>query len=479
MYILSYELFKNRLSAAISTFLYLWAPYHFLTIFVSASIGTSFVFMFLPLILLGIHKTSQENGSHSKLWIAFTALGFAGSMLSHFITTVSLAPLVGIFILWLLLHSPNRFLSRGQPASGWQLIKRLFVAFILGLSLSAFYLLPAAVYSKETQVSSGAFSEIYKNQFVNLSQLIYSKWGYGISDNAKDGVISYQIGIAQWLAFFSSFIIFWKKPIKKQRRLLFTLSGIFLINIFLMIDLSRPIWDLASKFIVLDFPIMFLLSATFCGAVLGGLVVSNLKGTTRFLITVLFLAVALYTNRNHLNVNLYTNISVKEYVSAEITTNSYHEYLPKTADLKLFSEPIKRVLPENVLIKKFDQDSRGTSIAIENPKDQQITLGHFVFPGITIYIDNQRQGYLKDERGRITFPLSQGSHSITVKFEETNLIKISKLITILSILTFFIITAGGTKTGSPTEGAPELLPGGMAVGLSSDRTRRKKNEQKT
>ena len=398
MYSLAHELLKNKWAALVSAIVYLWAPYHFLVILVSAAMGTAFVFLFLPLILLGIHKQN----------ILLIASGMAGSILSHLMTTMSLLPMITIFTIWTLSRNPKSLI-------------KILIGFLLGMGLSAFYLIPAVYYSHLTQVSTGAFSDIYKKHFVSFSQLVYSRWGYGIADTAKEMNISFQVGIVQWVAFMVAaiFVIIsvvpalakgWsasggKAGIHRIPVLAILLS--FLVSVFLMLDLSRPLWDFASQFVTLDYPTMFLLPATFSGSLAAGYFIHTLKSKLRILASLTLIAIAIYTNRNHLRVNEYTYIPVKDYIASEMTTNSFNEYLPKTADAKLLSEPVPP------------------------------SIHHFSFPGVNLYIDGKNIKYDTDDRGRVIIPNNvENSKQTTVKikFEDTILIKISKSITIASII---------------------------------------------
>ncbi len=432
MYLFSSELFKNKSAALLSSILYLWVPYHFSTILVSAAMGTAFVFTFFPLLLWGIYKIGNDKSP--TLGIIFTSLGLSGIILSHILTTVSLLPFIIVFTLWILLNKVE-----GKERNDY--IKNVTFSFFLGIGLSSFYLLPAVFYSKLTQVSTGAFSALYQNNFVNIDQLIYSRWGYGISDNAKDGVISYQIGIAQWLAFLGTLAIFLigsrlaghliERVSKETKILSIVLIGLFAFSTFMMIDASRPIWDFTSRFITLDYPTIFLLPAAFSGALLGGLLLKLIKRNLRPALFIGIAAIALYTNRNHLNVNMYTNYPVSLYVDSETTTNSYHEYLPKEADIKLFNEPHPS---PDVTISELTRNTRGISFTTTPKENLTLTLNHFSFPGISLYIDGEKKNFQQDARGRIMFPLLQGTHQIKVSFEETPLIKTAKFITFGSLI---------------------------------------------
>lgn len=429
MYLFAFDLFQNRFAALVSALLYQWAPYHFLTILVSAAMGVSFVFTFAPLILWGIYKTSRHK---SWLGIVFIGIGFSGSILSHLMTTISLIPLIGLFTLWVL--------SEKSTKVGIAFLKKTLYGILLGIGLSAFYLIPAIHYSQFTQVATGVFASLYQKHFVNLTQLIYSKWGYGLADTAKEMQISFQIGIAQWFAVVISalLIVFWKN-LQNQKFLHITLIASFLLSIIAMIDLSRPLWDLISQFVTLDYPTIFLLPAVLSGSLLAGFVVAYTK-QFHILIAFFFIAIALYTNRNHLAVNMYTNIPVSLYVASEITTNSYHEYLPSTADVKLFDEPLTSiVLPNTIIPTDITKNTKELSFSISVPHKTEITINHFSFAGIKLYVDNLLQAFKTDDRGRMVFNSEQGEHRVSVRFEETPLIKIAKFITIVSLLYLFLL----------------------------------------
>ena len=442
MYLFAFNLFQNRFAALVSALLYQWAPYHFLTILVGAAMGTTFAFVFLPLLLWGIHTL----GSNKKpmMGITLTALGFCGIILSHLLTTISLGPLVFLFIIWILF-------TKTTATQRAVVFKNLLLSFTIGLGISAFYLLPAIYYLQDTQVGTGAFSALYQKNFVNFDQLIYSRWGYGVADRAKDGVISYQIGIAQWISFFIAVVFIITSSSKRFhlieklsqfRWLAINLSLVFLLSIFLMIDPSRPFWDIATLFIALDYPTMFLLSATCAGSLLGGFVVTVTKERLQPVVFIGLLLIALFTNRNHLAVNMYTDIPVSLYVASEITTNSYHEYLPSTADVKLFDEPLTSiVLPNTIIPTDITRNTKELSFSISVPHKTEIIINHFSFAGIKLYVDNLLQAFKTDDRGRMIFNSEQGEHRVSVRFEETPLIKIAKFITIGSLLYLLFLLA--------------------------------------
>lgn len=432
MYFFAKKLFSNKITALLSAIIYLWSPFRFLTILVSAAIGTNFVFVFLPLIFLGIYKIANDKRKSGGIAICSTSI--AGTILSHLMSFPAIAPSLIIFIIWLLLNIENK------P----KFIKNLFLSGILGIGACAFYLLPAIYYSKFTQVSSGAFSTLYQKNFLSLSQLIYSKWGYGlIRTTAKEAEFSYQIGISEWLSFTTTIILIGIRKLKTLRCFLdkkynlslpfvFLLS--FLISILLMLDLSKPVWDLISRFITLDFPAMFIIPATFSGSLLAGIVFLQLNKSIRYIFLVGILLIMFYTNRNYLRVNMYIYEPLEGFIASEITTNSFHEYLPRTADIELLYQNVPFVYPETVVASNIQQNTKGLSLSALSPSNAMVSVRQFAFPGIVLYVDYQKTDYLTDSSGRVSFLLPKGEHRIEVIFEETSLIKLSKTLTITAVI---------------------------------------------
>lgn len=427
MYFFASTIFKRRLAGFLAATIYLFSPYRFLTILVSAAIGTSFIFVFLPLFLWGIYLLTE---SHKK-GILLTTLGLAGMILSHLMTVISIIPLSIIFICHLIYQQKQKKLF----------LKNLSLGIIIGLLLSAFYLFPAVFYNSETQVSTGFFKEIYKQNFVNLSQLIYSKWGYGLNQvSAKQGAVPYQIGAAIWLSLLLLIILY---AIKRMPSFGLALIIVFLMSVLAMVDLSRPVWDLISKIITPDYPTMFLLPVTFSGSLMAAFVFVNLKKPYHLLFLIILISLAIYANRNHLRVNMYTDIPISLYAASELTTNSYHEYLPKKADIKLFSENSNYVvLPRNLMVSNFKQTTRQLSFSINLKDGRDITIKHFAFPGMNSYIDDKKIDYKVDEMGRIKLSVPQGKHDIIIKFEDTPIIILGKILTLMGLLSLIYLTYG-------------------------------------
>lgn len=424
MYFFVNSLLKDKLSAFISSVLYLWLPYHFLIIFVSASMGVAFVFTFLPLLFLGIHLSNEG----SKFGSPILAFGLSGIILSHIMHLVFLLPTILIFGIWELSRTKKKMLF----------FKRVIIGTVLGFLISSFYVIPAISYNQFTRVhKEEGIVKLYERNFINFKQLIYSKWGFSpIISNAKNGEISFQIGIAQWICVISIFLLIILRKISKQYFLLsLSLLFSFIVCIFFMLDLSEPIWKIIVKFISVDYPFRLLLPSSFVASICGGIVILTFKGRVKLLALIFITLVAFYTNRNHINVNQYTYFPISSYLDlpTEITTNTFNEYLPIQANPQLLNKPWNEIIGEDLSVSKVNHTTKLLSFEVNIPVRQIVSLGQYYFPGQTLYIDNKLSQFNVDKDGRISFVAIQGMHLVKVSYQETVVIYLSKIMTFIGL----------------------------------------------
>jgi len=423
MYSLLLKLTKRPWASLVSAVLYVWAPYHFLSVYVAAAIGTVYLFALIPLLFLAVHLILEK----SYRWgISIFAVVLAGSVLTHLMTLAMLFPFVLVFLLVQLVREKESILK-----------SVVFVgATVLGLAIAAFYLIPLIQYLPIISASgeAGGLSDNFQRYFPSLKQLIYSHWGYGpIVSNAKDGEMSLQIGIAQWLAFFGSLLLFtthlkikYVKQILSRRytKIVLGYAILFLLSIYFMLDISLPFWKIAVKMIALDFPFRLLLISVFSGSVLAGLLIANLKPSfLKIFFGVSLIIIALYTSRNHRKVNMYTQYGLEEYVGAETTTNTYHEYLPITANRELLNaDEVPETISNNILTK---------NITLSEPGD--VIVHQFVFPGITAKVNGELTEFTTSTDGLIAFSLPAGEFQITVGYEPTKVVVFSEYLSIAAL----------------------------------------------
>lgn len=442
MYLLGKE-FWGRLGGIVSAAFYLFVPYHAVDIFVRGDVAELWAYAFIPLAFLGIYKIFKTNGKVG--WIIVGSLGYAGIILSHNLTAMMVSPFLLAFILF------EFFRNKKNIYVGFSSL----ISFLLGLMLSAFYFVPALLENKYTNVISqvGGAAD-FRNNFVCLTQLWQSQWGFGGSaPGCLDGV-SFMIGKVQIVSFFLALILLVTFLIMKKNKsennnrvgiIVFSVVG-FLTCVLLMLSISEPIWSALSPMRFFQYPWRFLLLTSFFSALASG----SLIWLTTFLIRTkwigyvisftLLVMVILFNQKFFIPQTIigktsadYTNPPVLKWAISKISD----EYMPKN-----FIKPLNE---KDVVSDKVILSSKDGVIESENEKTQEINLNINVlrettvyfniayFPAWQVFIDNNsvKYQYANNEYSVI---VPSGNHILSMKFVETPIEKVSNVISLVGIV---------------------------------------------
>lgn len=257
MYLLSRKFF-GELGGIVSGLFYLYAPFHAVDIYVRGDVAEFWAYAFIPLAFLGIYRNNILIGS----------IGFAAIILSHNLTAMMIAPFLMIAILlncYTAYRKKKLFVIRYS----------LFIV-LLGITLSAFYWVPALFEMKTTNIMSqiGGGAD-FRDHFVCVGQLWTSQWGFGGSAKGCIDGMSFMIGkLHIALALLSISILIYLKFKRKHFNNIYYLSiysiAGFLISIFLMLDISRFLWELIPSMAFFQYPWRFLILASFFSSLLSG-----------------------------------------------------------------------------------------------------------------------------------------------------------------------------------------------------------------
>lgn len=443
MYIFLKKFFSPP-SAILGAVVYLYFPYHAVNAFVRGDVGEIYSYIFYPLVFYGLLKIHSGKKTRKEIIpsILLSSIAFALVIVSHNLSAFMLFIFVAMFI------SSSIIFGRARLA----LILSYSGVMLLAFLISASYTLPALFEMGYTNV----FSQIgggasYADHFVCIGQLWSSQWGFGGSTKGCIDGLSFALGkLNIAIVFFSPVIFFF--TFKKNKQIFLTAFSIvsLIVAVFLMLQISDPLWKL-PYFDFVQYPWRFLAFAGFFIAVLSAFCADSIKALLKshafisFIIMGVF--VTIYINSKYfvpqkfLSVDSlsYTNINYIKTVTSKISD----EYLPGNFNKKrqissqVFSADNSKI---DIITNKTNNMKADISLVHPSRLDTNIAY----FPAWKIYIDGKEREHLTQD-GLIYTNIDSGQHTVELRFIETpieNLGDFLSIIGILSVVFLDIIVKG-------------------------------------
>ncbi len=322
MFFLSRKVWKNDLSALVSSIIYLYAPYRAVDVWVRGALPEAFSFVFFPLIILAIENYLET--SKRKHLLLFSLL-FSLLIINHNLSVILFAPFLIIWIIFRFLQ-----IRKIRP------ILELLIAGIFSGFLSAFYLLPVVFESKFVGISdttTGVYD--WRANFVTIYQLFISRfWGYGGSTWGSDDGLSLSIGQIQWIIPAIAFVtILIKKRLNKETLTFFILVLIGLFGLFLTHNKSTFIWNNLAFMKYIQFPWRFLAVVTFALALASGFFVKQFNNRkNQLLVTFGIIVFAIALNFNFFREDIWYKVKDSDLETGakwdEARFSSINDYWP-------------------------------------------------------------------------------------------------------------------------------------------------------
>lgn len=435
MYLFLNTFFKNRLTAFMGALVYGVVPYKFLNMYVRGDIGEEAAFIFIPLVLLALTKLFEKN---NEKYIFLGGIFYALLILSHNGLALIFSPILfGFFLVSYLFNKDKKYLMHG------------FVLFISGLFLSAFFWIPALWESRFTQAKI-LIGSMFVDHFPNMTQLIYSRWGFGPDVN-KPGGLSPQVGQLQLILTLVSLPALFINKNKKNIFALYFLC-IFVISIFLMTTFSKFVWQTVPFLPFLQFPWRVNAAVLLCASF-----ISTYAFSTNYFKKIMDTSLGKMTLVIVLVGVIYVNLPFTKTMEHKAVNEDY--YLNFTGDTTFHGQtnsiwtdsnknmpsksPIE-IIGGEVEVEGLFRSSTKHSFVANVKKDAQILDNTVYFPGWQVKVDGKKvpiEFQDMNHRGLITFYISKGVRMVNVEFKESPIRLISdmlSLISALSILLFLI-----------------------------------------
>lgn len=401
----SYLKNKKIFLAIVSSAVYQTAPYMLLNLFVRGAIGEISFLSFLPWVFVLIKTRDKAD----NLWhFVFSILIFSALILSH---PPSLMIFTPVILGWLLIDGYLKELKN------WKKNKSaifFLISAIISLSITAFSWSPFLLERQYVVADDHHIVKNFTNRFLPIKHLIFSKWGYGGADfNNPSDPFPATLGFSILIILFLSL----KEKLKKNKELYFWLI-VFFVSIFLMLPISKGVWNFSKVLPFLQYPWRIFGISVFAGVMLFNYLKIEKKIILFILMIISFHHAIFYAKP--LSYIQNTNHDWLEYHGTSTSDNEFRT--------KWFDEFKNIGVTEKVLIE--GESTRGginelfwtgskMIYEIESTRSAEVVQKTMYFPGWEVSINNQKIDIdYQNEKypGRIIFSVNEGKNLVEAKF---------------------------------------------------------------
>jgi len=421
-------------AALLAVFLFNFAPYRIINIYIRGAQPEFFASVFLPLILINLYKLAHKISRRSFIYLVLSILGL---VLTH--------PMM--LLVYSVIYIPYFLYLLYKNRANW--LKLFFLtsfAFALGIGLASFYLTPLFLEMKYLYVGLSE-NFLVEGSFLGVKNFIDPKWYFSLGDNdwtrghfIKSGLLETIIFVVG--AMTVGYLLITKQVKKHSLFITFMVSG--LISIFFLTRLSIGVYRFVDMLSKIQHPWRFLSAFMFIPPIL--LAIFYTKYPRKSVLIILILVI------------VYMRIPQlygKNYVEHP---EVYYQHTDENLQMVVFNTiwsglteeyPVKELKGEIIdgegqIAEREESNSRRRYRVVAEERIRMADYT-FYFPGWNVYIDGEKLS-LRDViwqdpeyRGVITYYVPEGEHNIDVVFESTKVRKAGYLVSLVSGVTLMAI----------------------------------------
>lgn len=414
--------FWGKTGGIIASICYTFSPYHFVDIYIRGSIGEVWALGFYPWFLYSITRYKYQKNIK---WFFISNIIFGLIIFSHNILALAFMPFAVVYAFLIFFNKKNLY----------QTCAKVLSVFIIGISMSAIFWLPALF---ETKFTIGLQVFGIDANFPDLFQLLIPSWGSGFFGSDLQNQMSVQIGIANIIASLMSAFIGIKLFLNKDKRFPVTLFMLcsFVCLFLLMLSISLPVWKIVPLMNYFQFPWRFLSLIILITSFLAGSVVifnKNIIFIAFYVIFIIFLSFpyskpAYYMLRND---SYYTSRS--NFIDGTNSPGNAFNTIYAQGVFSKQKEKITYFSGKGILQmhKNFPEEY---NVSVVNLEHSVLAIHTAYFPGWKAQIDAINTPIEKASDGSMLLPVSNGKHDIVIWFGNTNIRLLSILISFFSLI---------------------------------------------
>jgi hypothetical protein len=230
--------FTDRFWGTAIAIAYMFAPYHYIDIEIRAAIGEACAYIWIPLILIGVWRPDKTWRS-----TVLAACAYAGLALSHLPSALLAAPAIGLFSI-----------LSSERAERLRAVGHALVVGVLGVVLSAFYVLPALTLRDTISHDAWVIGQGF--------HFVATRWLIGSPHLQGFGRLIYEllggttaVGVGFWLAHVALRKSRFGGELEAPSKLLTQpIVAVLCLCWFLMSGLAWPLWEYLPILPQVQFP---------------------------------------------------------------------------------------------------------------------------------------------------------------------------------------------------------------------------------
>jgi hypothetical protein len=404
--------------------LYLFAPYHFVDVYVRGATAEFTSLAALPWVFHGIDLALERLSARA---LGVLAAGAGAVVVSHFLSALMIAPFAVAYTLARLATSQGRLAAALRVAGGT----------LIGAALSAFFWLPAlverAALSAERSRNVVRGYNSYLIHFVEPWQWFDTSWGFG--DSLPPGYtdqMSFQIGIVLVATVGLCVLLVWRLA-RPVRRFVLLALALGLAAVWLTSEWSKVWYAALEPYALVQFPWRFLGPASLFLAAAGGGLFAALPARWRHAAPVAValtaaLSLALSSDQRAIRDVMPIpdeRVAIEAAVAADPWAAKFgneDEFLPKAADRRVANSMPGGPFPQGLGIEIFNVREEGRDLVFDVVAPGAhgvVVVPWHDFPGWRVSLDGKEWNHITGPEGLITFSVPAGRHAVLVHFGST------------------------------------------------------------
>lgn len=311
MYYLVLKIRNNKISALLSSCVYILMPYRMTNMLARGALNESFLFIGMPLVFLSIYYLFKND---YKYFYLFFIVGYLIILQSQIV----LALYFSFIVLLFLLFNYKKIFKKER-------IKALIIATLLVSIIISPYLVNLI------ETSSHADYLVFKENFMTSAEMVK---GYTSSlSDFIDPLFNSSLRDYDWFTIIQGvnilvivlIIINIYKDIKKKNKSLIFYYVLALLSLIMMTDLIK--WEYMPNFLLMiQFPFRFNSFLCFTLAILAGISIKNT--TNNRIISIILIALLLIPTLKIIDYYSQNPYDSRDYLTEDYTLGNNQEYLP-------------------------------------------------------------------------------------------------------------------------------------------------------